>query len=342
MKRIIINRTDNIGDVVLTLPMAGYLKEYFNNNVEIIFLGTTYTKPIIECCVYVDKIIEYNKLEKLSCKKRIRYIKSLKADAIIHVYPTFKTTLLAFLGGIKKRVGTSRRLYNIFFCNKLINLSRRKSNLHESQLNLMLLKNFLKNFKLLEKDQIYKYYGLTKIPELPSKFKNLIDNRKFNLIIHPKSRGSAKEWGLNNFAKLIKLLPPELFQVFITGTEKEAQEMEYFLKYGKSFAYDLTGKMNLKEFIAFINNCDGLLSNSTGPLHIASALGKYAIGIYAPIRPLFPKRWGPIGINSKVFVKNIECNKCYNNSHCECIESIDPVEVYNYLMNICLIKLNNN
>jgi ADP-heptose:LPS heptosyltransferase len=47
-KKIVISRTDSIGDVVLTLPLAGILKEKYPK-AKIIFLGNTYTKPIIKC-----------------------------------------------------------------------------------------------------------------------------------------------------------------------------------------------------------------------------------------------------------------------------------------------------
>ena len=57
-KKIVISRTDSIGDVVLTLPLAGILRERFPT-AKIIFLGNTYTKPIIQCCEDVDEIWEW-------------------------------------------------------------------------------------------------------------------------------------------------------------------------------------------------------------------------------------------------------------------------------------------
>ena len=57
-KKIVISRTDSIGDVALTLPLAGILKEKFPNT-KIIFLGNTYTKPILECCQNIDEIWEW-------------------------------------------------------------------------------------------------------------------------------------------------------------------------------------------------------------------------------------------------------------------------------------------
>jgi ADP-heptose:LPS heptosyltransferase len=63
-------------------------------------------------------------------------------------------------------------------------------------------------------------------------------------------------------------------------------------------------------------------------LHLAAALGKYALGIYPPIRPLYPKRWAPLGKNADYIVINKTCNNCRNNpSICHCINEISAAQV---------------
>ena len=54
----------------------------------------------------------------------------------------------------------------------------------------------------------------------------------------------------------------------------------------------------MDEFISFIQCSDGLLSCSTGPLHIAAISGKYALGLYPAQRPMHAKRWAPIGVKA--------------------------------------------
>jgi heptosyltransferase-3 len=125
---------------------------------------------------------------------------------------------------------------------------------------------------------------LKKIPALKSELDDLIDPKKFNVILHPKSKGSAKEWGLANYLQLIKLLPKDQFKIFISGTAEDGKLI------GNTFDFDenvvsLIGKLSLTDFIAFIAKTDGLVAASTGPLHIAAALNKKAIGLYAPKRP---------------------------------------------------------
>jgi ADP-heptose:LPS heptosyltransferase len=64
------------------------------------------------------------------------------------------------------------------------------------------------------------------------------------------------------------------------------------------------GQFDLAQYISFIHACDALIAASTGPLHIAAALEKHAIGLYPPERPINPERWGPIGKKSVYFKGN--------------------------------------
>jgi len=86
--------------------------------------------------------------------------------------------------------------------------------------------------------------------------------------------------------------------------------------------------------ISFINEIDGMVAASTGPLHIAAALGKYALGIYPPIKPMHPSRWAPLGKNADYLVINKNCNKCRKLDKCECIESIKPEDVKSKLVHL--------
>jgi ADP-heptose:LPS heptosyltransferase len=152
------------------------------------------------------------------------------------------------------------------------------------------------------------------------------------VIIHPKSKGSAREWGLENFGNLLKkLFQSTQYQVFLSGTEEEGKQIR---SWAMDFPelIDLTGKMDLSQFIGFIQSCDVLVAASTGPLHIASALGKRAIGLFAPMRPIHPGRWAPIGSNSRALVIKKDCSDCRKTSDCHCIRSIQIDSVLNAMI----------
>lgn len=324
-KNIIISRTDGIGDVVLALPMAGVLKELYPDS-NVIFLGRDYTKVIIDSCKHIDRFVGWDYIIKLGETESINYFKSLQADVIIHVFPRKSIAELAKRANIPLRIGTSHRHYHWNTCNRLVGLSRRRSIHHEAQLNLKLLVSLgaKKNFDLTE---IPMYYGFSKIGCPDTRFKSLLSPEKFNIIIHPSSKGSAREWGMKNYQELLEIIPQNKFKVFISGTEEEGLMTRPFLLDKFPDVVDLTGKMSLPELISFISVADGLLAASTGPLHIAAALGKYALGLYAPMRPIHPGRWAPLGKNATFIVKEKYCSKCRHKVRCECIENITPIEV---------------
>jgi len=327
LKNILISRVDSLGDVVLTIPAAGVLKGLYPDS-RITFLGNSYTRPLIDASGYIDSFLDWNDIKNLSSSEGLKKFKSVNADIIIHVFPRYEIARLAAKAKIPVRLGTSRRVYHLLYCNMKVNIPRRGSDLHEAQLNLKLLVPLgaKENYPLSD---IPNYYGLTNIEDLRDDLKVLMSGKRTNLILHPKTKGSAREWGVDNFARLVELLPVEAYKIFITGTEKEGSAIKEFLKKYAKRIVDLTGKMDLKELISFINAADGLVAASTGPLHIASALNKYALGLYAPMRPIHAGRWAPVGTKADCLVIDKDCDDCRKSLECRCIKSITPVDVFN-------------
>lgn len=322
-KSIIISRTDSIGDVVLTLPMCGIIKEKFPE-CRIYFLSKAYTKSIVESCVHVDEYLDWDEMQKQSPGAQIAILQKTKADVIIHVFPRKEVLWLAKRARIPLRIATGRRLYTISKCNRLVFFSRKSSPLHESQLNLKLLKPIGIETEH-ELTDLIGYYGFSREDEkakrVATQFLSAFDPGKKKIILHPLSKGSASDWSLENYRELVALLSPEKFDVFITGTKEEGERIHEVWHPEGKHVHDVTGRFNLAELIAFIRQCDGLVAASTGPLHIASACGIHAFGLYSPKRPIHPGRWSPVGKNAHVIVAEKHPPKGQK-------LSISPVEVY--------------
>ena len=327
----IISRTDAIGDVVLTLPVAGVLRSLYPQS-RIYFLGRSYTEEVVNACEHVDGFLNWDEWKTLSDPDAARALADTKADTFIHVFPDRRIARLARQTGIRQRIGTTNRLYHWLTCNRLVRLSRRHSPLHEAQLNLQLLSP-LGAAEVYPLDRIAGFYGLTRLPELPVSIASLAAPDKFNLVLHPKSRGSAREWGLDNFRGLIRMLPQERFRIFITGTAAEGQLVQPLLQ-ESPFVTDLTGRLSLGQLLTFLSMADGLIAASTGPLHLAAALGIHAIGIYPPIRPMHPGRWAPVGRRTKVFVRQAQCDDCRKTADCSCMRNIQPQQLKDFLLTL--------
>ena len=294
-QHFLISRTDGIGDAILTLPLAGALKKEFPN-CKISFLGRTYTKAIVKACVHIDEFVNFDEVKE----DLVSELKRLQASTIFHVFPQKAIAIAAKAAGIQTRIGTARRWYMIQSVNKPLFYSRKKSELHEAQLNLKMLQamKVKSDYSLSEIAQLYGVKTL----ELPTKLEAQLDKRKTLLVLHPLSHGSALEWPTSSFGGLIDLLPEDDFQVIITGTQKERDAMADQLPWAKKNVLDFTSSLSLDELFSLCAHADALIAASTGPLHMAAAAGTVALGLYSPKQPIWPKRWQAIGANADYLV----------------------------------------
>ena len=102
------------------------------------------------------------------------------------------------------------------------------------------------------------------------------------------------------FMELAKALDPKKFNIYFTGTEKEAKFFRPEIPKQENI-FDLSGQMTLDELIAFIAASDVLVAASTGPLHIAGITNIRAVGLFSSKRPIHFGRWKPLGNTVLVF-----------------------------------------
>ena len=327
----LVSRTDAIGDVVLTLPVAGQLKQLFPG-CRVVLIGRTYTAPVAAACPWVDDFLNFDDLLKLPETGQLAALRAFGAAAIIHVFPNKALARLAQKAGIPLRIGTRNRWLHWLTCNRLVALSRRHSLLHEAQLNLKLLEplGFVYPSTLSAVASLVRLEAAETLAPTHRQLLAAHQPGQLNVVLHPRSRGSAREWGLANFGQLVQLLHRAGHRVFITGTAAEGEELAAWLQQHAPFlAADLTGQLSLPQLIAFIASSDGLVAGSTGPLHLAAALGRHALGLYPPIRPMHPGRWGPLGPHAEFLVfDKPDCEDCRTQpAACVCIGAIAPVAV---------------
>lgn len=320
---IVISRTDNIGDVVLTLPLATYLRKKYPQG-RILFLAKGYLKPLIDSCESIDAHVDVDELSDLpETFMQVKFLKDLNADVIINVSPNHEVAWLSKKAEIPLRIGTGHRSYHWLYCNKLVNFSRKRSTLHEAQLNFKLAECL--GLDIPEFEELKTAFALTRLPKF--EHEEILDKNKFNLILHPKSRGSGREWPIDHYSTLVDILPKEKFKIFVTGTEAEGKLVYEGLLKNHPDVVDMTGKQDFAQLLAFISRADGLVASGTGPLHMAAALGRKAIGIFPPLIPVHPGRWKPLGPDGHFLVLDKDCTDCKGGGACTCMQAITAQQV---------------
>ena len=334
-QNLLIVRTDRIGDVVLTLPLAEILKKYFPA-CKITFLIREYTRSIVEGNPFIDEVLILQENEgRPLIRENIKKISVQNFDSCIIVYPTFSLAFIIYLTKIKNIVGTGYRWYSFFFNHKVFQ-HRKYAEMHELEFNIKLLEVFGIKEKIDKNDVNFNL--IVKENQKVNEFvKRAIKGDKKLVIIHPGSGGSAVDLPVEKFKELVLMLNERNdIEIIITGTERETKLCELLIISGR--IHNLAGKFNLGELISLINKVDIFISNSTGPLHIAAALGKNTIGFYPNLLQCSAKRWGPYSNKSVVFRPINECSDC-KKEQCYKVECMNSIDMRN-VNSVILDKLN--
>ncbi len=206
-KNILIVRTDRIGDLILTLPLAGLIKKQYPD-CKVSFLVRDYTKNIVSNHPHIDEVLVLKEDNgNVSLSDNINLIKQRNFDNCIVVYPRFRISLIIFLSRIKNRIGTGYRWYSFLF-NKKVYEHRKNAERHELEYNLNLLEKLGIKNSVAESNVGYDL----KVDE--SSLKNVtrilvdekLDLQKPIIIVHPGSGGSSVDLPINKFAELVSKL----------------------------------------------------------------------------------------------------------------------------------------
>lgn len=309
-KNILIVRTDRIGDVVLSLPLASIIKKHFPS-AKVTFLLRSYTAPLAANNTDIDEVIILNENDgKASIKENVNTLKN-KFDVCVTAFPTFRIAWILFLSHIKTRIGSGYRWYSFLF-NKKVYEHRKYAEHHELEFNVRLLKQIGIDENVNHGNVDFKLAPLPEsIKVIEKDFSSLeIDAEKKIIIVHPGSGGSSVDLPFDKLKELVKKISEDReLEILITGSKSEAELCQQLVVNERT--KNLAGKYELPELIALISKADLMIANSTGPVHIASALGKYVVGFYPHIVSCSEERWGPY-TNKKIIFKPAVQNRQKN------------------------------
>lgn len=335
-KNLLIVRTDRIGDLVLTLPMAGIVKKHFPG-ASVSFLVREYTKDIAESNSRIDTVLLLkDKKGKTSILENVRLLRKHKFDSCIVVHPTFRLAIIVFLSGIRNRIGTGYRWYSFLFNHKTFE-HRKDARRHELEYNVNLLKHLGINEAVTPQNAPY---DIRVNPLDGQKIEQILSENGVNftypvIIIHPGSGGSAVDWPISRFRELLEMLVQDLnYNVIITGSQSEKKICGELASGTR--ALNMAGEFDLKSLMALISRADMMIANSTGPIHLSAALGKNVIGFYPRITAMSPERWGPYTEKRMIFSPEINCTNC-TREQCErlnCMDTVKPDKVFEYIKSV--------
>lgn len=340
--KILVNRTDAIGDTLLSTPLARFLKTKIPH-AEIAFIVSPRSGELIKLCEGVDLvyILDLNQ----SSKEKENFLNSIfdefSPDKYFHLGGSFIPTKIAFKRGIPWRGGLKSRLKSFLYLNKGIRQSRTKASFHEGHYNLLLAKDlvglydkgswedFRPQIKVdLEKGRVY-------LEELGFK------KGQIPLMIHPGMSGHTLNWNSEFYGELlVELLQKYKERLFpiISFTPSDAPYLEGLRKVlGKNSQFEGQvkffdgSKRGLIHYAHLLSQAKLFIGPSTGTLHMANSMNIPTLGLYSPIKAQSEKRWGPYSKipPQQVFFPRVECpatKKC-NGPSCPFYECMATIKV---------------
>ncbi|MCK5013728.1 MAG: lipopolysaccharide heptosyltransferase II [Candidatus Omnitrophica bacterium] len=301
-KNILIVRTDRIGDVVLTTPAIKALREAYPNS-KIAILVALATRDLVDGNICLDKVLvddrdgEHKGLRGFI--QLIRSIRKEKFDCAFVLHTKKRTNLTCFLSGIPVRIGYKNSKFG-FLLNRPITDVRHKGEKHEAQYCLDVLKKIGIECADVDLDLPVKEDALCWVDQFRREH-NISENDRL-IAFHPGASDPAKRWPENRFAELADALIEQYqAKIVIIGASDTDSIAKRIISLSKNEAVNLAGKTSVGQLAGLLMGCDLLVSNDSGPVHVAAGVGTPVISIFTRNQAgINPERWGPLGEKSRV------------------------------------------
>jgi lipopolysaccharide heptosyltransferase I len=291
LKNILIIKPSSLGDIVLALPALSALRKSFPD-AKISWLIRPEFAPLLENHPHLTDIIIFDRkfLGKAwyhpgafaSLVSLIRRLRHSKFDAVIDLQGLFRTASLAWLSGCKKRLGMAkaRELARIFYTHKA---AQDKDCIH-------LVDYYFKIIRTAGASETKAQFVLPQDPAAADSIGTLLTSHNVKpdnyAVFVPGSARSDKCWPIERFAALADKISSQFhLSIVATGTASETSDVEKLQALTNVSIANFAGLTNLTELIALLRTAKLVVSNDTGPGHIAAALDTPLVLIFGPTNP---------------------------------------------------------
>ncbi|MDD4910321.1 MAG: glycosyltransferase family 9 protein [Candidatus Omnitrophica bacterium] len=299
MNRILIIRTDRFGEFILNLPVIRALRQRYPSSYISVMVSPV-VKELIALSRDIDDIMLYDERSMgglLSGLRLSGQIRKERFDAAIILNPRKIFNIAVFLAGIPVRVGYDRKWG--FLLTHKIKDRKHLGEKHEVEYNLDLLAAIgiepSDKSPRIDTDKNDEEYIKSLLAD------SGISDRDMLIALHPWTSDPVKQWPVENFAYLAGVLPDILrCRVLVIGGKEEAEATEIFCQ-GPGQPVNLAGKLSLRQLAALLKTCKLLISNDSGPVHMAAAVGTPVVAVFRnDIQGKSARRWGPWGVKHAV------------------------------------------
>lgn len=328
--KILILKPSSLGDVVQALPVLRLLKYHLPAS-EIFWWIDSQFAPLLEGDPDLTGVVRFERQRWTSpfhwpeMLRSIRWLRAQNFDWVIDLQCLARSGAFAWLANGKFLIGLdepregARGFYDVA-------VRRPSFYTHAVDWYLAVLPRLgvpvHKNFQWLPER-----------PEIAATVKSKwqTDGARW-IAIQPGARWLTKRWPVEYFAELVRLLAKNSLNArfAILGDRKDKSLGEIISRAAPERSLNLCGQTSLPEMVEWLRLCNLMVTNDTGPMHVAAALGKPLVALFGPTEP---RRTGPYGHLDHVLRIDLPCSPCLK-SHCtyekpeECLKAISPEMVF--------------
>ncbi len=331
VKKVAVLRLDQLGDVILALPVLEALTEALPH-AHVDFIVEPGAKALVEMATSKVHIRCFNAPWLSKSKPRFfpfkavadftAFIKEGGYDAVIDLRGDFHHILAMKGAKVPFRIGRAITGGGFWLTHPI----RRQPGLHEIEQNLNLLKKAGMVFSEGEKNP--KLFPGEESHQKQAAQQSSMGLGREVVAIHATCTASAKRWPANHWRQLIEKIPVN-FDVVILGSENEKADIEAIFIEGGRKVVVAAGLFRLPELAAFLKQCKLFVGVDSGPAHIAAAVGTPVVSIFSGTNK--SAQWAPRGPQGAIVHQHTECSPC-ERAECplnnECMRQIEVEAVW--------------
>lgn len=279
--RILIIKPSSLGDVVHALPTVNLIRKRYPDA----FISWLINEPLqslLKHCPVIDEVMPFRRHDYVHMTGFTYRLWRARFDIALDLRGLLRSGVMIWVAHAPRSIGLSdAREGSRYSYNEIVEVPR----IHAVDRYLLAARHLGCDAGPIE-------FPLGVSPDIKSE--GLI-------AVNPCSRWPAKLWGDDNFAELVRRLPRE--RVVLTGSAREREQVEQIAQGRRNLA----GKTDLFELAELYARCSVVISNDSGPMHVAAAVGTPVVAIFGPTDPSLS---GPYGKKHVVLRSDLPCSPC--------------------------------
>jgi ADP-heptose:LPS heptosyltransferase len=320
-RKVLVARPDRLGDVLLSTPAFEVLARAGS---AVTVLVRAEVAPVIQGLPSVQGVILFDPSGRHAGLRGLfalaAEIRAHRFDAAVALQSRRAVAWAIRLAGVPLRAGPLGKPHSFLLYNRGLRQHRSRVEMHEADYSLQLLER-LGVPRPAEPPAPRAHVA----PAVREQARQWLAERGWRpgtalVAVHPGMGGSALNWPEARYAETIRALLREGRQVLVTAGPAEGALLERIgaalgdLR-GRTLFYGGAEARPIDFMAALLSWVDLVIAPSTGPLHLAVAIGKPVVCFYAPIRVQSRERWGPYGVDparAAVLVPQVDCGQTFS------------------------------